>query len=123
MIRDTIAKWLAASKEGDIETLTDILHDEMLFVVQSRPPFGKTEFLAEAGGKPFHFEASADIAELFVNGDWALTRLNLTVEIAPTKEAPVMRLAGPVMSVWQKSSDGAWKLWRDANMVVPLARE
>jgi uncharacterized protein (TIGR02246 family) len=121
IIRDTIARWIAASRNGDHATLASILDDDVSFIVPSRPAFGKAEFFA-AGGKPFKLEAAADIKEVVVNGDWALTALHLTVAFAATERSDLIHMAGPVMSVWRKASDGSWRLWRDANMVAPVAQ-
>jgi uncharacterized protein (TIGR02246 family) len=114
-IRETISKWLTASKEGDLQTLATILDDDVLFVVLARPSFGKKEFLAGSPGKPFQFDSTVDVREVVVNGDWALTRVQLAIEITATKGAKTVRLGGPTMSVWRKSAAG-----RDANMVAPV---
>ena len=117
-IRETIAKWLAASKEGDSKALASMLDDDVLFVVFGRASFGKKEFLAGSAGRPYRFESTVDIREVVVHGDWALTRVQLTIEIPVTKDGKAMRLAGPTMSVWRKAA-GRWVIWRDANMVAP----
>lgn len=119
-IRETISAWLAASKEGDAGKLASILDDDVLFVVVGRPAFGKKEFLAGSPGKPHLFNAVADVQEVVVNGDWALTRVHLSIEMAMTKDAKTMRLAGPTTSVWRRSTTGDWLIWRDANMVAPV---
>src|ERR1700712_4492824 len=93
-ITDTIWKWLAASKEGDQQTLADILDSDMLFTVPGRPPFGKKEFLAGGLGKPHRFDANVSVLEVVVNGDWALTRIQLEIDFAPTENSKAVRLAG-----------------------------
>ena len=118
-ITNAISRWLTASKEGDLETLAGILDDDMLFIVPGRPPFGKNDFLAGGSGKPYLFQANVSILEVVVNGDWALTRVQLEIDFAATEDTNVVRLAGPAMSVWRRSGIGEWKLWRDANMVAP----
>lgn len=120
-IRDTIHAWLAATKAGDSATLAGMLDDDMLFVVQGRPAFGKREFFAGDGGAPHRFESKVAIHEVVVHGDWALTRVDLEIELTPTKDSAPMKLAGPTMSVWRKASSGQWRIWRDANMVAPAA--
>lgn len=120
-IRDTIHKWLEATKAGDSETLEGMLDDDVLFVVQGRPPFGKREFFAGDRGAPYRFESKVAIHEVVVHGDWALTRVDLELEMMLTKDSIRMKLAGPTMSVWRKASSGQWLIWRDANMVAPVA--
>ena len=118
-IKNTILKWVAASKEGNLHVLEGILDDDMLFTVPGRAPFGKKEFLAGGSGKPHRFDANVSILEVIVNGDWALTRIYLDVDLAATEDAKVIHLAGPAMAVWRKASGENWQLWRDANMVAP----
>ncbi len=120
VIRETILNWLAASKAGDSQSLAAMLDDDMLFIVRGQPPFGKREFLAGSQGKPYAFEASAEIRELVVNGNWALTRVELVIEVTATKGAAQRRFAGPTMTVWRKAAAGSWQIWRDANMVAPV---
>ncbi len=119
-IRDTIHRWLKASKEGDTDALSSMLDDDVLFVTLGQAPFGKKEFFAGGGGAPFRFESRVDIQEVVVHGDWAVTRVRLEIEMMPAKDAALVKLAGPTMSVWRKTSDGRWTIWRDANMVAPV---
>jgi uncharacterized protein (TIGR02246 family) len=118
-IRETIARWLVASKEGDAQALAAILDDDMLFIVLGRSPFGKQEFLAGGQGKPYAFDSAFQIAEVVVNGNWALTRVELAIEVTMTMGAQAMRFKGPTTTVWRKAVTGRWLIWRDANMVVP----
>lgn len=120
-IKDTISAWLAASKEGDRAALADILDDDMLFVVAGRPPFGKNAFLAGSPGKPYRFEARVEVLEVVVEGNWALSRVRLDIEFGLSEGAGVAHLSGPTMTVWRKSATGRWRIWRDANMVAPVA--
>lgn len=118
-IRVAIECWLDATKRGDHETLASLLDDDMIFVVPGRPPFGKEEFLAEPSPPPHRFEADVDLHEVAVHGDWALSRLDLAIELEPTPGAGTIKLAGPTMSLWRRAPDGRWRLWRDSNMVAP----
>jgi uncharacterized protein (TIGR02246 family) len=88
-IRETVSNWLAASKEGDSQSLAAMLDDDMLFVVRGRSPFGKQEFLSGSQGKPYAFDATAEVREVVVNGNWALTRVELVIEV--TRVASVLR--------------------------------
>ena len=119
-IRETISKWLVAAKEGDSQALAAMLDDDMLFVVLGRPPFGKQEFLAAGQGKPYAFDSAFEVAEVVVNGTWALTRVELAIEVTATKGEKTLRFKGPTMTVWRKAATGRWRIWRDANMVAPI---
>jgi uncharacterized protein (TIGR02246 family) len=120
VIRETIQNWLAASKAGDAQSLAAMLDDEMLFVVRGQAPFGKREFLAGSQGKPYAFDATAEVREVVVNGNWALTRVELVIDVTATQDARQMRFMGPTMTVWRKAATAGWRIWRDANMVAPV---
>ena len=119
-IRETITNWLRASKEGDSKALSSLLDDDVLFVVPGRTPFGKSEFFAGSHAAPARFGSRLDVLEVVVHGDWALTRVELQLEIQATEDAATVKLAGPTMTVWRRSPAGRWRIWRDANMVVPV---
>jgi uncharacterized protein (TIGR02246 family) len=121
-IRQTIQAWLEATKKGDSNALAEMLDDDVLFVVQDRAPFGKEEFFAGDHGAPFRFESRVDIREVAVHGGWALTRVDLEIDMTPTHDSKPMKLAGRTMSVWRKTSGGRWVIWRDANMVAPVGK-
>lgn len=118
-IRDTIDRWLAATKAGDAEALASMLDDDVLFVVPGRASFGKQEFFAVPPTPPFRFDSNVEVLEVVVNGDWALTRVQLDLEIVPAEGAETLELAGPTLSVWRRTTNGDWVIWRDANMVAP----
>jgi uncharacterized protein (TIGR02246 family) len=40
-IREVVATWMRASKAGDVETLLDLMTDDVIFMAPGRPPFGK----------------------------------------------------------------------------------
>ena len=76
----------------------------------------------EPGGvAPSRFESKVDIREVVVHGDCASTRVDLEIEVAPTKDSKPVKLAGRTMSVCRKKPGGRW-VWRDANMVAPVGR-
>ena len=45
-IRDLVNAWLAASKEGDLTTLRDLMANDVVFMVPRKEPFGKETFMA-----------------------------------------------------------------------------
>ena len=45
-IRDLVARWLAASKAGDLDTVLSLMADDVLFMVAGQEPFGKAAFAA-----------------------------------------------------------------------------
>ena len=118
-IRDLVAKWLAASKAGDLTTLLGLMADDVLFLVPGREPFGKAEF---AGGtqamKDVRIDGTSEIVELEVLGDRAWMRTRLEVSMTPPGGAPVVR-SGYTLSILRKEPDGRWVIARDANLLGP----
>ena len=117
-IRNAIQKWMAASKAGDSATVLALLADDVIFMVPGREPFGKEAFAtASQGMKDVLMDGTADIREVTVLGDWAWTRVHLTVTISPPNAKPVRR-AGYTLSIWRKQPGGAWVIFRDANLLT-----
>jgi uncharacterized protein (TIGR02246 family) len=118
-IRESVNAWLAASKKGDLSTMLDLLADDVLFIVPGKEPFGKEAFATanREQMKDVQMDATIDIKEIEVAGDWAWMRSFL--EITFTREGKRAKHSGHILTVWQKSSDGRWVIKRDANFVKP----
>jgi uncharacterized protein (TIGR02246 family) len=122
-IRDLVAKWLAASKAGDVDTVLSLMTDDVVFLVPGRAPIHKQEFAALSrmplGSTPPQIDARSEIQEIEVTGDVAFMWTKLSMVITPPGGQPMER-AGHTLSVL-KRVDGRWLLARDANLltVVP----
>lgn len=118
-IRQSVDTWLAAGKKGDLSTMLDLLADDVLFIVPGKEPFGKHEFAAanRAQMKDMEMDATIDIKEIEVAGQWAWMRSFLKVTF--TREGKTAKHSGHILTVWQKNSDGRWVIKRDANFVKP----
>jgi uncharacterized protein (TIGR02246 family) len=118
-IRDAVQTWMQASADGDLPRILALLDDEVVFLGPARPPMRKAEFEAasiEMAGK-VHIEGRSDIQEVRVAGDWAYVWTQLRITMTPGGGTPVNR-AGPGLSIWRKTPDGAWVIYRDANMIT-----
>jgi len=118
-IRELVDTWLDASKKQDLTTLLGLLDDDVLFITPGREPFGKEEFAA--GNKEvqdFRMEADIDIKELKVIGEWAWMRSFLKVSFKPG-EGDTTKLSGHILTIFRKTGDGEWVIYRDANFVMP----
>jgi uncharacterized protein (TIGR02246 family) len=121
-IRELVATWLSASKAGDTEKVLSLMAEDVVFLVPGQPPMrGKAAFAAgQSALQQFEIEATSEIQEVNVVGEWAYLWTKLTVVVTPKKGgAPVKRM-GNTLSILQKQA-GAWVIVRDANMlaVVP----
>jgi uncharacterized protein (TIGR02246 family) len=117
-IREVVEKWMRASKAGDVETVLDLMTDDVIFLVPGRPPFGKEAFAAaSASMKGVEFDRTSDVLEVQVSGDWAYLRNHIEVTMTPKGGVPVRR-SGHTLSIMRKEPDGRWRLARDANLVA-----
>jgi uncharacterized protein (TIGR02246 family) len=119
IIRDSVQRWLAASKGGDLSTMLELLADDVLFIVAGKEPFGKEEFAAanRQQMKDVEMDATIDIKEIEVAGDWAWMRSFL--EVTFSRDGKTAKHSGHILTIWQKNSNGRWVIKRDANFVKP----
>lgn len=118
-IRALVARWMGASREGDLPTVLDLMADDALFMTPGRAPFGKDAFAAmSAEMAGVKFEGDSEIVEVQVIGGWAWLRNRIQVVITPSDGTPCA-LDGHTLTILRKESDGRWVLFRDANLVMP----
>jgi uncharacterized protein (TIGR02246 family) len=121
-IRHLVATWMTASQSGDTDTVLGLMSDDVIFLVPGQAAMrGKEAFRSSQSAlRTFDLEATSDIEEINVLGDWAYMRTSLTVIITPKDGGPPMRRAGDTLSILRKQ-DGRWLLARDATLltVVP----
>jgi uncharacterized protein (TIGR02246 family) len=121
-IRELVATWMAASQAGDTDTVLSLMADDVIFLTPGRPPMGGKAAFAEsqAGLRAFDLEATSDIQEIQVTGDWAYMRTVLTVIVTPKAGGPPVRRAGDTLSILRKQ-DGRWMLFRDATLLAVVS--
>jgi len=140
LIRDLIALWMTASTKGDLQTVLTLMDEDVVFLVPGQPPMrGRDAFAASFLKIPldqFRIEATSEIQEIQVNGDWAYCWTHLTVNMTPAssgKSASAVttnpqpptsnpkvppRRSGYTLSILRKKDD-KWVLFRDANLLAP----
>jgi uncharacterized protein (TIGR02246 family) len=119
-IREVIATWLRASAAGDTATVLALMADDIVFLVPGRPPFGKAEFAASQQEMArFRIDATSDVQEVRVIGDWGYCWTELAVSMTPESGGAPVRRRGHTLSIFQRLADGRWVLARDANMLAP----
>lgn len=117
-IREVIRNWLAASKAGDLATVLSLMDDEVVFLVAGQKPFGKEELAASFKRmKDVRFEGVSEVQEVEVCGDRAWCRAHLKVTTVHAG-GNSMRRSGHTLSIFRKKPDGAWVLFRDANLLT-----
>ena len=121
-IRSVIATWMEASAAGDLARVLALMDDDVVFLGPGRPPMrGKDGFAAanKAMEGRARVEGTAETQEIRVVGDWAYVWNQLKVTMRPLDGGAPTHLSGPALSVFRKKSDGAWVIYRDANMITP----
>jgi uncharacterized protein (TIGR02246 family) len=116
-----VAIWLEASKAGDTEKVLSLMADDVVFLVVGQAPMrGKAAFAASQSAlADIDLEATSEIQEIKVFGEWAYVWTNLTVAMTPKKGGAPVKRAGNTLSILQKQN-GAWVIVRDANMLAKI---
>jgi uncharacterized protein (TIGR02246 family) len=117
-IRELVDSWMAASRSGDIETVLDLMTDDVLFMTPGREPFGKAVFRANSDSmRGAEIAGRAEIREIEVLGDWAWIRNHIDLTVTP-EGGDAVRRSGYTLTILRKGADGRWRLFRDANLVT-----
>jgi uncharacterized protein (TIGR02246 family) len=121
-IRDLIATWLRLSAEGDIDQILPLMTEDVVFLTPGHPPMrGRDAFAASFAGwqGKFRLETDCEIQEVQTNGDWGYSWTKLSVTMTPVEGGPANRRSGNTLSVLRKNANGAWQIFRDANLLAP----
>ena len=121
-IRSLIASWMDATAAGDLPRVLALMDDDVVFLGPVRPPMrGKDGFAAanRALEGRARVEGTVDTQEIRVFGEWAYAWNQLNVTMRPLDGGAPTHLSGPALSVFRKKADGAWVIYRDANMITP----
>jgi uncharacterized protein (TIGR02246 family) len=120
-IRNLIEAWVNAGNNLDV--ILPLMDEDVVFLGAGRPPMrGRAAFAAASQGMQnnMRFEASSEIIELHVNGDWAYCWTQLHVTMMP-EDQPAIHRAGPTLTVLRRQSHGDWAIYRDANMLAVVS--
>ena len=120
-IRDLIALWHRATAAGEVETVLDLMTQDVVFLVAGQPPMkGRAAFERGLRGllAKHRFESTHEIHEVVVDGDLAYSWTDLQVRVIARDggAAPPAR-SGSTLSVLRRQADGRWQMVRDANLM------
>jgi uncharacterized protein (TIGR02246 family) len=122
-IRQLVTTWLDASKAGDTEKVLSLMTDDVVFLVAGQPPMlGKAAFAASQSAlNAAKIDATSEIQEIRVMGDWAYMWTKLSVVITPPNGAPATRRVGNTLSILRRQAN-SWLIARDANMLAVVSK-
>ena len=116
-IRNLVGTWMDATRGGDLETVLDLMADDVIFMAPGREPFGKQEFREQSVGmRGIEIDGRAEIRELQVSGDQAWIRNHIELTMTHEGGEPTRR-SGYTLTILRKGADGRWRLFRDANLI------
>ena len=96
-IRDLVATWMQATREGDGETVLGLMADDARFIVPGQPPFGKEAFAAAAedpAAAAMEIDSDSEILEITVAGEYAFMLAHLTVTVKSAGKVQMVRAGG-----------------------------
>ena len=120
-IRALIDAWGEASAAGDLGALFNLMTEDVAFFTPGRPPMRRDEFARQfrAAIETVTIECRSNVQEITVSGDLAVCWNLLEVFLTPVAGGETRKHAGNVLTSLRRGSDGQWRIWRDANFLVP----
>jgi uncharacterized protein (TIGR02246 family) len=122
-IQELVTAWMTASRNGDVNTVLNLMTDDVIFLVPGRAPMRKEEFAtvakAQAREDAAKIDGSSEIQEIKVLGEWAFMWTRLKVVATPSDGSATVERAGYPLTILRKEK-GRWLLARDANLLAPV---
>ena len=119
-IREVLALWHRATAAGDVNTVLNLMAEDVVFLVPGHPPMrgrGAFEQGLRALLAQHQIESTGEIQEVEVSGDLAYAWSMLTVRIVPLAGGNATIRTGNAVSILRKQGDGSWVVVRDANLL------
>ncbi|MES2018281.1 MAG: SgcJ/EcaC family oxidoreductase [Pseudomonadota bacterium] len=120
-IRDLIERWIAATRQGDVDAVLQLMAPDAIFLMPGQPPMqGRDAFATSLRNllSEHVIESRSEIDEIAVSGDMAYCRTRLSVTVTSKHGELPLRRTGHTLSILRKDGDGIWHLTRDANMLA-----
>jgi uncharacterized protein (TIGR02246 family) len=120
-IRALIDTWCEASASGDLTAQLNLLTPDVIFLTPGRAPMRRDEFAAQfrAAIEVVSIKCRSNVQEITISGDLAICWNLLEVSFTPIEGGDTRKHAGNVLTVFRRGSDRQWRIWRDANMLLP----
>jgi uncharacterized protein (TIGR02246 family) len=121
-IRAVIDAWGEASAAGDLTAQFNLMTDDVVFLTPGRAPMRREEFAAQfrAMIEVATIECRSNVQEITVSGDLAVCWNVLEVSFTPIEGGETRKHAGNILTAFRRGADGQWRVWRDANFLIPV---
>jgi len=121
-IRALIDVWGAATADGDLIALMNLMTDDVLFLTSGSAPLRRDEFAAafKSMVETVRLECRSNVQEITICGDLAVCWNFLEINITPIAGGTTIKRAGNTLSVFRRGADGQWRIWRDANLMTTV---
>jgi uncharacterized protein (TIGR02246 family) len=121
-IRALIDAWCEASAAGDLPAQFNLMTPDVVFLTPGRAPMRRDEFAAgfRAMMEVATIECRSNVQEITVSGDLAICWNLLEVFFTLIEGGETRKHAGNVLTAFRRGTDGQWRIWRDANMLLPV---
>lgn len=119
-IRAVIDTWAKATAEGDLNVLLNLMTEDVTFLIPAKPPMHRADFVSafQSMIHSVHVTSRSTVQEITVKDDLALCWNYLDVDVVPILSGSTTKRAGYTLTAFRRGSDGQWRVWRDANLVI-----
>lgn len=123
-VREVHATWIEAANAGDLERLSALMSDDVVFLNPGLAPLGRDGFPERfsRAHRENRIHCISELQEVVVVGDMAHTLCRDSLSVVPRAGGGAMTLAGHRLTVYRKQSDGRWLLARDAHTLAAVER-
>ena len=124
-IRSAIAKWHDATAAGDVDSILELMSEDVVFLVAGHEPMRGRKAFADSLRtllQNHHIQSSGIVQEVVVCGELGYSWTQLKVSMSAIGGGDSSVRTGSTLSIFRKEASGAWVLVRDANLLTPLNR-
>lgn len=120
------AAWLVAMKANDAEALRPLVTGDVVLMPPHQQavtgPQGVIDWFAGVVKQARTIGVDVLEREVLIAGDLGIERASFTWKVAPTGGGSPIEDRGHFLAIWQRQSDGSWKVKRNIwNSTLPAA--
>ena len=120
-IRALIARWIDATRAGDVDTVLSLMAPDAVFLMPGQPPMMGQDAFAGSLRKVLathSLDSTSEVEEVAISGDMAYCHTKLSVTVTSKHGQLPMQRTGHTLTILRKGGDGKWLVTRDANMLA-----